>query len=128
FKELATTTYLAAKARRQDSANNTSKMVVRVHVGEGAPIVKTSFADDKAVACEEIKGFPEIMKNPQTGMYVHAEESRKNISLLLRAIGQLKEQNKDIDDYIVFRLGHLTHISKDQAELAKNLGVTADAN
>ena len=128
FKELAYTTYLASKARQQNMVKP-EKMVVRIHVGEGSPLLETPFVSEQPAACEEAKKFSKIMKtNENANEYVHQKQSRINISYLLRAIEQLKKQTKDLDDYIVIRLGHMTHATKEQAELAKKLNITADVN
>lgn len=128
FKELAQTTYLAAK-KRQEIGQKSKKLVVRVHVGEGSPILETPFSEEKNTACEETKKFPEVKRtgSPEN-LYVHQKESRKNIDFILRTISELKAKYPDIDKFVLFRLGHLTHLTNEQGKLAKNLGVWADAN
>ena len=134
FKKLAAATYRASKDRAKKYPNH-KKLVVRAHVGEGAPIedgesIKTLSDEVRAESCEAMKVFPKIkqINNREGMMYVHQYEARKNIGYILNAISDLKKQHRDLDDFVVFRLGHLTHISKSQAEFAKTLGISADVN
>lgn len=127
FKELATATYFASMTRRQNN-NKLKKLVVRAHVGEGSPLLKTPFTEEQQAACDEIKKFPQLMKDLDQNLYIHQKEARTNISIILRAIADLKEKYSDIDDYIIFRLGHLTHLTNEQGQLMKSLNITADAN
>src|SRR5690606_35162402 len=77
-----------------------------------------------------ITQFPKIKQvNTRTDVvYIHEYESRKNIDYILSAIADLKTEYPDIDRYIIFRIGHLTHITNKQAKFAKQLGIRADAN
>lgn len=134
FKVLARATYRAAKLR-QLKHNSHAKLVIRVHVGEGSPVedaepIATLSDDARKESCEAIKNFPKMKKihDRSEWVYIHQHESRKNIDYILGAIEELKKQYKDIDQVVIFRLGHLTHITNAQAKKAKELGVTADVN
>lgn len=134
FKKLAGATYRAAKARQLRNKNN-DKLVVRVHVGEGSPVedaepIATLSDDARKNSCEEIKKYPKIKQihDRTEYVYIHQYESRKNIDYILKTIGELKKLYSDIDSYVIFRLGHLTHITFAQAKKAKELGITADVN
>jgi len=129
FKKLAETTYQASKAKRQEKSHK-GKLLVRVHVGEGFPINTPTALVDNEQSCAGIKKFPEIetVHDRVKQSPIHRVEARKNIEYILEAIKELKEQYKDINDYVVFRLGHLTHIDSALAQKAKKLGVAADVN
>lgn len=134
FKALAGATYRASKVR-QNSNFNRGKLIVRVHVGEGSPVedaeaIATLSDDARKESCEAMKNFPKIKQvhDRNEWVYIHQHESRKNIDYILGAISDLKKQYKDIDQYVIFRLGHLTHITNAQAKKTKELGVTADVN
>lgn len=130
FKDLAEAVYLASKAREKSTVKN-KKLLVRAHVGEGFPVTDAKDADvERKNACEYIKQFPGLKRihNRERLIYIHEQEARKNISYILEAIKNLKNQYNDIDKYVIFRLGHLTHIDDEQAKIAKALGITADVN
>ncbi len=134
FKKLAGATYQAAMVRQKDPST-AGKLVVRVHVGEGSPVedaerIITLSDDARKESCEKAKEFPKIKQvhDRNEMIYIHQLESRKNIDYILQVIDELKKQYKDIDQYVIFRLGHLTHITKEQAKRAKELGITADVN
>lgn len=134
FKNLAKTVYYAAKERhRRDNVDN--KLLVRVHVGEGAPVLEMPLYEERDQACQAIENFPVVKTALDTSGYrdrtnrpIHRIEATKNIDYLLNAIEELKEQFLDIDKFIIFRLGHLTHLTKELAQKAKQIGVHADVN
>jgi hypothetical protein len=59
---------------------------------------------------------------------VHVEQSARNIKLLLAAVQELKSEISDLDDYVVFRFGHVTNADMDDALAMKRLGIEADIN
>lgn len=127
FKELVDATYKASQVRRQNNGKF-NKLIVRIHVGEGAPLVDTKYVRDQAGACEEAKKFPVILKDPETGLYKHQVEARRNIGVLITAIRDLIRKYPDINEYVVFRLGHVTHLTKELASRMKSFNITADVN
>ena len=134
FKKLASTAYRAAVERRKNN-KDIGKLIVRVHVGEGAPLedaqpIITLKAEERKKSCEAIKQFPVIKSfyDRKKNIFIHRYEAQKNIDYVIQAITELKEQNTDIDNHIIFRLGHLTHVTDSQAKLMKSLGISADVN
>jgi hypothetical protein len=129
FKKLAEFTYRAAKIKRFERAHK-GKLLVRVHVGEGFPLHAPAAKSEYSDSCADIKNFPEVkyIHDRVKLTPIHRLEAQKNIDYILEAIKELKEHYKDIDNYIVFRLGHLTHIDMAQALQAKRLGISADVN
>jgi hypothetical protein len=129
FMNLAETTYLAAVAKRREKSHQ-GKLVIRVHVGEGFPIINDQFLHSEMQACSAMKAYPKInyVYDRQEEVPLHRIEAQKNISYILDAIATLREQYKDLDDYIVIRLAHLTHIDNALAKRAQELGVSADVN
>lgn len=126
FKELISTVYKVAQLRRKQDAQ-APKMVVRIHVGEGAPIVIDDIAKSKNEACLDMRRLPSIKTTPD-GKPLHLVEGRKNIAKLLTLIKDIKKEVKDIDTLIIFRFGHVTSISQAQAKLLKQLNIEADVN
>lgn len=129
FKELAEVTYQAAVAK-QHKRNHKGKLVVRAHVGEGAPISNQQYFSNEQTACNAIQNFQHIKQvfDADRLIPVHHVEAQKNIAQVLAAIAELQKIHPDINDYVVFRLAHLTHITEPLAKRAKQLGVTADVN
>lgn len=129
LRDLVLTTYEASKERRLNNIKP-SKLVVRIHVGEGSPLLETPYKENESEACELAKSFPKAMKTraDDVGEPVHQKESRVNISRILWEIERIKSEINDVDDFVVFRLGHMTHATKEQAELTKKLGITTDVN
>lgn len=134
FKKLAKTTYRASVERRKNN-KEAGKLIVRAHVGEGAPLedatpIVTLKADERKKSCEAIKHFPVIKRfyDRKQNIFIHRYEAQKNIDYMIQAISELKTENPDIDNHIVFRLGHLTHVTDAQAKLMKSLGINADVN
>lgn len=130
FKKLANATLQASKVRNR--LGKKGVLVVRAHVGEGVPIedaepIITAKASERKESCKATQNFPSYKKNAQ-GQYVHEVEVRKNISRLIDTIKELKASNPDINKFVVFRLGHVAHLTNDQARAMKILGITADVN
>jgi hypothetical protein len=63
-----------------------------------------------------------------TGQPVHTEQANKNIKTLLRAVERIKLKDSGIDDYVIFRFGHVTQADLDDAREMKRLNVEADIN
>lgn len=130
FKNSAKNVYEAAKERRKlNYETGPKKLLVHVHVGEGSPVLaqETQKPEEAGYACELPEKLPRF-KETENNNLVHAVEARRNIGLILNSIQSLKRQYPDMDEYVVFRLGHATHISKAQANKAANLGVSVDVN
>jgi hypothetical protein len=66
--------------------------------------------------------------DPATGKPAHVEHSARNVKLLLNAVQELKSEIADLDDYIVFRFGHVTNADMEDALAMKRLGIEADIN
>lgn len=126
LKELISTVYKVALLRRKQDAQ-APKMVVRIHVGEGAPIVVDEVAKNQAEACFDMRRLP-LIKTAPDGKPLHLVEGRKNIAKLLKLIKEIKKEVKDIDKFIVFRFGHVTSISQAQAKILKQLNIEVDVN
>ncbi len=126
LKDLISTVYKVALLRRKNDAQ-APKMVVRIHVGEGAPIVINEVAKTREEACLSLRQLPAIKMSPD-GKALHLVEGRKNISKLLALIKNIKKELKNIDTLIIFRFGHVTSISQAQVKLLKQLNIEADVN
>lgn len=129
FKNLAMATFKAAKEKKIGS----KMLVVRAHVGEGVPIedalpIATAKASARKESCEAVLKFPEYKKVGATAQLVHQVEARKNIDFIIQAIKELRSKFPEITKYVIFRLGHLTHVTSAQAKTLRQLGVTADIN
>lgn len=129
FKNLAETTYFASRTKQKEKGNK-GKLVVRAHVGEGFPLSDEHLSQSELGSCNGIRFFPTVTSifDREKQVALHRVEAQKNIAYILDAISELKKQYPDIDQYVVFRLAHLTHIDDKLAKRAKEVGITADAN
>ncbi len=125
FKEFITVAYTAAKARRQTTPK-ASKLLIHIHAGEGAPLLEEQAFRDKESACASFATLPKVKKRDTKA--VHALESSINIGVVTKLIADMKQQLPDIDNFLVFRIGHATHVTKAQAKEIKDLGIEVDVN
>src|SRR5258708_34003119 len=119
YKRLVRAVYSASRERR--GAGWHGKLLVHTHVGEGG--IRYSYD-----AGNLFSTFPGVQIDPATGVAVHIEQSRENVRRLLQAVRELKAEIKDLDDFVVFRFGHVTHAGKQEALAMKELGIEADIN
>jgi hypothetical protein len=126
YKKLVRAAYSASRDRR--TAGWHGKLLVHTHVGEGSVtyLLRNVPAGDKAKSVFET--FPEIWIDEVTHLPMHEEQARKNIKLLIRAVEELKAEISNLDDYVVFRFGHVTHADWDDALAMKRLQIEADIN
>jgi hypothetical protein len=128
YEDLVDAVYRAAKERRNQGWHG--KLLVHTHVGEGGASYQWDW--DKIPPGEKARDlfsvFPGIQKNKLTRQPVHIEQANKNIKALLRAVERIKQKDPGIDDYVVFRFGHVTHADLDDAREMKRLNVEADIN
>lgn len=114
FKRYALAVYQASKERRKRGWNG--KLLVHTHVGEGGCI----YGMEKSSFGAAFGAFPNVTTS--------ASNMPSNISHLLSAIQDLESAHSDLLDYVVFRLGHVTWATMDQAVLMGKLKVEADVN
>lgn len=125
FREFIKVVYAASKERIKENKDS-SKLLVHVHVGEGSPILEESIATTKRAACASLSTLPSVKKLDTKA--VHAIESAKNIKTVINLIYSIKREIKDAGNYIVFRLGHATNVTRTQAKEIKDLGIEVDVN
>jgi hypothetical protein len=119
YRRLADAVYRASKARRALGWHG--KLLVHTHVGEGAaidyvpnvPAEPWTFADAFAQ-------LPPQRTKPGKAV--------TNITALLTNIYRFKRGHPDADDYVVFRMAHVTWATIAQAQLMRALKVEADVN
>jgi hypothetical protein len=121
YKRLVRAVYSASRERR--GAGWHGKLLIHTHVGEGG----VRYAYDTASG-DFFSKFPGIQIDPATGVAVHIEQSKENIRRLLQAVRELKTETRDMDDFVIFRFGHVTHAGKQEAQAMKELSVEADIN
>jgi hypothetical protein len=126
YEDLVGAVYRAAKERRNQGWHG--KLLVHTHVGEGGPSYQWDEIPPGEKARDLFSVFPGIQKNKLTRQPVHFEQANKNIKTLLRAVESIKQKDPGIDDYVVFRFGHVTHADLDDAREMKRLNVEADIN
>lgn len=126
YKALARAVYAAAKERR--AAGFHGKLLVHTHVAEGGATYRFGNIPAGEKAREVFSSFPQIWMDASTQKPVHVEQSARNIKLLLAAVQELKSEISDLDDYVVFRFGHVTNADMDDALAMKRLGIEADIN
>jgi len=112
-----------SKYRRSQGWNG--RMVVHTHCGEGFAIYYNTTPASNTF--ENVFGsFPVYSTPPNARTNPYAP--RENIKLVVEAIQEVKNNISDIDCYIIFRLGHVTHIDPETAFLMGSLGIEADVN
>jgi hypothetical protein len=146
FKRLARAVYSASRERRRGGWHG--KLLIHTHVGEGAiayaidrpkqtasqkrnkphasQFKKTKLAAEEASAI--FQKLPDIGKDPDTSKQVREFQARKNIEILIQAVRELRSEITDVDDYVVFRFGHVTHATLQNARDMKDLKIEADIN
>ena len=126
YKKLVRAVYSASQERR--AAGWHGKLLVHTHVGEGSVtyLLKNVPTGDKAKTVFE--SFPTIWIDETTHLPVHGEQASKNIKLLIQAVEELKAEIAGLDDYVVFRFGHLTYADRNDALAMKRLNIEADIN
>src|SRR5579871_209758 len=126
YKKLVRAVYSASQDRR--AAGWHGKLLVHTHVGEGSVtyLLKNVPTGEKAKTVFE--SFPAIWTDEATHLPVHGEQASKNIKLLIKAVEELKAEIAGLDDYVVFRFGHLTYADRDDALAMKRLNIEADIN
>jgi hypothetical protein len=125
------------------------RLVVHVHVGEGTAMTelegkrarylsKAGASIEKA--CRLFERYPTARLlgerdaeaaatlPGQGDELIHVAAARQNVGVLLGAIEELRSELPDIGEHLVFRFGHATHVSEEQARRMKASGVTADVN
>jgi hypothetical protein len=154
YKRWVRAVYSAARERR--SAGWHGKLLVHTHVGEGGtkydiPLDETwakamrkppeKCADQKSPEenrsqpshsqpnpKDVFQTFPKILMDQAVGQPLHVVQANRNIKALLGAVRELKSEIKDLDDFIVFRFGHVTQADFGDALDMKNLEIEADIN
>lgn len=125
YKRLVRAVYSASRERR--GAGWRGKLLVHTHVGEGGVryLFNSGAQDDPA---DVFKTFPPIQMDSATGVPVHIEQSRTNVKRLIQAVRELKTEIRDLDDFVVFRFGHVTHADYQDAQAMRELRIEADIN
>jgi hypothetical protein len=124
YKRLVKAVYDAARQRRSQDWHG--KLLVHTHAGEGMNVYyapKSLPVKDWNFEEAFGRGLPSVIPGS-----VHA---RDNIGAVLQAISDIRKdtaQFPDLDKYLVFRLGHVTNLTPEQAVLLSELGVEADVN
>jgi len=126
YENLVDAVYRAAKERRHQGWHG--KLLVHTHVGEGGASYQWGRIPPGEKARDLFSVFPGIQKNKVTRQPAHIEQANKNIKTLLRAVERIKQKDSGIDDYVVFRFGHVTQADLDDARQMKRLNVEADIN
>jgi hypothetical protein len=130
YKAFVKAVYAAAKERR--AAGLHGKLLVHTHVGEGGGTYRMDIPTPKEGNDAEVRAvfrsFPQIWMDSATQKPVHVEQSARNVKLLIAAVQELKSEISDLDDYVVFRFGHVTNADLDDAMAMKRLGIEADIN
>jgi hypothetical protein len=125
FKQLATSVYQAARQRRSDGWHG--KLLIHTHVGEGSPTYRIAQIPKEGPK-EIFKSFPEIWQDKTPATPVHIRQAAENIKLLIQAVKELHALYADLDDYLVFRFGHVTNADLADATEMKSLNIEADIN
>jgi hypothetical protein len=123
FKEWARAVYKAALERRKLGWHG--KLLVHTHVGEGGTIYQIT-ALPKPPG-DLFKSFPVVLFNKNKNP-VYVDEGRRNIDLLIEAVRNLQSDIPGIQDYVVFRFGHVTQAQEKEAQDMKSLHIEADIN
>lgn len=122
YKRLVRAVYSASRERRGTGWHG--KLLVHTHVGEGGVrYLLNSASSDSLFAT-----FPAIQMDTATGIPVHIEQSKQNITRLLQAVRELRAEIRDLDSFVIFRFGHVTHADKQDALDMKALKIEADIN
>lgn len=123
LQRLITTTLRAARERR--ALGWRGKLLVHTHVGENFTAYYAQQPPERPWTFDEVfSQLPLLAGNVVT----HAEVPTHNIAMTLDAIEAARQAHPDLDDYIVIRLGHVTHATAAQAQRMAALGVEADVN
>ncbi len=157
YKKIVDAVYAAAKWRRmhpmvdENGANSEwhGKLLVHTHVGEGGVVYQwgdVCASPARAVdqptnpfcTCASSRQsdqprstfatFPAVPYDETTRHFVHVVQARRNVKTLLDAVDRIKQATPDIDDYVVFRFGHVTHADAHDAREMKRLRIEADIN
>jgi hypothetical protein len=122
YKLLVRAVYSASRERH--GAGWHGKLLVHTHVGEGGVrYLFNSGSLDSLFAT-----FPAIQMDAATGVPVHIEQSKQNITRLLQAVRELRAEIRDLDSFVIFRFGHVTHADKQDAREMRALKIEADIN
>lgn len=123
YKRLVEGVYEAAKERRRLGWHG--KLLVHTHVGEGFTIYYAKHPPLRPWTFKAVFGsLPDESGNEITNPKV----ARRNIATLLAAIASIERTHKDIHDYLVFRLGHVTWATQAEADAMAKEQVEADVN
>ena len=125
YKALVQGIYDAARQRRAVGWHG--KLLVHTHVAEGSPTYQIDHVP-KGGPKEIFKSFPEVWLDKKTQQPVHVSQAAQNIKLLIQAVDDLHSKIADIDDYVIFRFGHVTHADMADATAMKRLHIEADIN
>lgn len=119
YRRLADAVYRAAKARRALGWHG--KLLVHTHVGEGAAIdyVPQAPAQPWTFGDAFAQLPPQRTKSRQAGA---------NITALLASIYRFRQTHPDADNYVVFRMAHVTWADATQAQAMHDEKIEADVN
>jgi hypothetical protein len=123
FKELARAVYLAGVERRKMGWHG--KLLVHTHVGEGGAVYQIAALPTPPGSL--FKSFPAVLFNKNKNP-VYVDEGRRNIDLLIDAVKSLQSEIPQIQDYVVFRFGHVTQAQEKEAEDMQRFHIEADIN
>ena len=140
FKRLVRAVYSASRERR--GAGWHGKLLVHTHVGEGfvtfppEPVQEvqpksknvSKVAKTGKVTSDTFQMLAKVPKDEITNIPIHVSPARKNITILLKAVRELKSEIPDLDDFVILRFGHVTHADWHDAQEMKALKVEADIN
>lgn len=123
YQRLIAATLDAARARR--AMGWRGKLLVHTHVGENFTAYYAQQPPPRPWTFDTVFAqLPVLSGNVVTSAQVPA----RNIALMLDAIAQARQAHPDLDEYVVIRLGHVTHADAAQARRMAELGVEADVN
>jgi len=141
YKRLVRAVYSASRERRR--AGWHGKLLVHTHVGEGAVAysinnpqqTKGSSGKSKNSTNAQAKNVKSGMKQifdifqtiPEDSLKDESQASQ-NIKVLIQTVRELKQEIPNLYDFVVFRFGHVTHATLQDARDMRDLKIEADIN
>eukprot|EP01126_Amoeba_proteus_P049058 TRINITY_DN5713_c0_g1_i1.p1 TRINITY_DN5713_c0_g1~~TRINITY_DN5713_c0_g1_i1.p1 ORF type:complete len:443 (+),score=35.90 TRINITY_DN5713_c0_g1_i1:860-2188(+) len=102
------------------------EMVLHSHCGEGFAVYYANPPSDPTNFISVFGKFP-LYHNPPNAR-TNPRAAMDNSAIMTRTIQRLKNDVDDIDCYLIFRLGHVTHVDDATAKLMASLNIEADIN
>lgn len=124
YKRMIDAVYSAAKRRREMGWQG--KLLVHTHAGEGFTVY---YGRRQPAEPWTFPGVFGALPGDDDQISVSNErQAHDNIGMALAAIAEEEEAHKDIHQYVVFRLGHVTWADQPQADSMAHEEVEADVN